>query len=446
MVSFVPTGFSIDIIVEPKDNLFSRNIKAKIRKLAPAQRIRVKKSISKRLSSSFHTDTKRKSTKPIDLSKGLSASYIKQALLTTAVTQAAKDNLISESLLNTSNKVSNYPAFQKDIELAAASISEEDVNNLIRSNSSLAPFLSAKGEISLSLVRKNPEGFLSALDQNTIDNVLSSSLKEVAPVFIKNAKLSKKINSVIAKDFDFLMISDSLGNPKKSFIALNAGNYVFKNDDLDYNFNYNSNTKNIDIKIILKKAAITRFYTIASKKISEAVFKGYSDTIDNITKANELEKLLALGYSTETTPLVYSLSSKGFNPVFNFFIPLKITSSASNDPNLNNENLGQFISKIQLSALVQQRLKDKMPIGPVGGRITRPDILTRRTDRFLKSVTISYLNYTKKIIKYFYNPIYTAHVPTARNPDVLIENSIREIVVARVGQRLANNTILRDIS
>ena len=65
--------------------------------------------------------------------------------------------------------------------------------------------------------------------------------------------------------------------------------------------------------------------------------------------------------------------------------------------------------------------------GPRRGPPLSPNVLTERTGRFRRSTTVI-PNYRKNMISYFYDPIYGVHRDTDRNPDELIENSIREIV------------------
>lgn len=87
----------------------------------------------------------------------------------------------------------------------------------------------------------------------------------------------------------------------------------------------------------------------------------------------------------------------------------------------------KFISGAQLSALVQKRLGAIMPKGPERGPPLSPNILTERTGRFRTSVAVL-PNYRANVIRFFYDPIYKSLIESQRNPDILVTNTIREVV------------------
>jgi hypothetical protein len=89
----------------------------------------------------------------------------------------------------------------------------------------------------------------------------------------------------------------------------------------------------------------------------------------------------------------------------------------------------RFISGAQLSTLVRKRMGKIMPKGPRRGPPLSPNVLTERTGRFRRSTRII-PNYRKNMMQYFYNPLYGVHRDTDRNPDELIEKSVKEIVTA----------------
>lgn len=88
-----------------------------------------------------------------------------------------------------------------------------------------------------------------------------------------------------------------------------------------------------------------------------------------------------------------------------------------------------FISGAQLSTLVRKRMGKIMPKGPRRGPPLSPNVLTERTGRFRRSTRII-PNYRKNMMQYFYNPLYGVHRDTDRNPDELIEKSVKEVVTA----------------
>ena len=99
-----------------------------------------------------------------------------------------------------------------------------------------------------------------------------------------------------------------------------------------------------------------------------------------------------------------------------------------------NQSMGTFLSSEYLKLLVVKKMVDRMPQGPVGGAPLSDTILTYRTGRFANSLNLV-IDYRKKLVKYYYNPIYYVHERTSRNPKVLIERSIREVLVARFKQQ-----------
>tara|TARA_R110001592_G_scaffold54396_4_gene166446 strand:+ start:16142 stop:17524 length:1383 start_codon:yes stop_codon:yes gene_type:complete len=91
------------------------------------------------------------------------------------------------------------------------------------------------------------------------------------------------------------------------------------------------------------------------------------------------------------------------------------------------DSVQKFISGAQLSALVQKRLGAIMPKGPRRGPPLSPNILTERTGRFRSSVAVL-PNYRANVIRFFYDPIYKSLIQSQRNPDILVTNTVREVV------------------
>lgn len=100
------------------------------------------------------------------------------------------------------------------------------------------------------------------------------------------------------------------------------------------------------------------------------------------------------------------------------------------------EKTQKFISTAQLSALVQKRMGQVMPKGPRRGPPLSPNILTERSGDFRRSVQVI-PNYRKNMMSYFYEPKYGVHRDTDRNPDLLLQKSIREVVTALFSRQFA---------
>ena len=96
----------------------------------------------------------------------------------------------------------------------------------------------------------------------------------------------------------------------------------------------------------------------------------------------------------------------------------------------------QFISGAQITSLVQKRMAQIMPKGPLRGPPLSPTILTERSGRFRQSVKVV-PNYRKNIMTFLYDPIYKTFVDTPRNPDKLIQKSLRETVQGLFARQFA---------
>lgn len=95
----------------------------------------------------------------------------------------------------------------------------------------------------------------------------------------------------------------------------------------------------------------------------------------------------------------------------------------------------QLISEVQLTALVQKAMLQRMPQGSPGGPpAPTPGILTNRTGTFVRSTQITLINKRNKEIKFKYDPIYKIHESTYK-PTELISQSIREVAQQAFGKR-----------
>ena len=96
----------------------------------------------------------------------------------------------------------------------------------------------------------------------------------------------------------------------------------------------------------------------------------------------------------------------------------------------------RFISGAQITAIVQQRLRKIMPQGPRRGPPLSPTTMTNRTGRFRRSIRVI-PRYRQNVMRYMYDPIYMSLIDTPYNPDLLISDSIREVVQVLFGRQFA---------
>ena len=151
---------------------------------------------------------------------------------------------------------------------------------------------------------------------------------------------------------------------------------------------------------------------IELKKVSEQVAKALAEEFANFSP-----KVLAF---LEKNTLVQTIEvDKGSALIGKGTIKRKKSKSSGSQ---------QFISSAQLTSMLFKKLGEKMPRGPLRGPPLSPVVLTERTGRFRRSARVV-PNYRRNLMNYFYDPLYGVHRDTDRNPDELIEKSIREIVV-----------------
>jgi len=94
-----------------------------------------------------------------------------------------------------------------------------------------------------------------------------------------------------------------------------------------------------------------------------------------------------------------------------------------------------YISDVQLSALVQKEVERRMPKGPIRGEPLSPTVLTYRTGQFAESVRVM-KNIRQQLITYYYAPNYRVHEKRgARAPRFLLQGSIRDTVKQVYGTR-----------
>ena len=187
------------------------------------------------------------------------------------------------------------------------------------------------------------------------------------------------------------------------------------------------NDKAVDVTVkfhaFLGKNFSGRFITYALKEFNAA---GKLSPTDYLESVISLAEEFAKG---SNTPLVYKTIIKSRNPG-------TITQNVNIDigQSGNEKRPGRFISKVQMTALVQRAVVQKMPKGPRRGPPLSDDVLTYRSGRFARSVQIALLNYKTSVIRFFYDPVYQVHEPT-RSPSDLIESSIREVTQQLYGRQ-----------
>lgn len=154
----------------------------------------------------------------------------------------------------------------------------------------------------------------------------------------------------------------------------------------------------------------------------------------------EIVGALSVGITQEAAKEIQQFAqSLGISNIFEYeaFNSAKIIGGKmKKQKTTTREKTQKFISTAQLSALVQKRMGQVMPKGPRRGPPLSPNILTERSGDFRRSVQVI-PNYRKNMMSYFYEPKYGVHRDTDRNPDLLLQKSIREVVTALFSRQFA---------
>lgn len=165
--------------------------------------------------------------------------------------------------------------------------------------------------------------------------------------------------------------------------------------------------------------------TKALNSIDKVVVRELSGSLgDSIIKA--LSEMVLNSGTKQIAEIKKFLKDKNFEYALAYIPGSAIVSRGLIKSKKKKLTTQKFISGAQVTALVQKRMGQIMPKGPLKGPPLSDRVLTERTGRFRSSVTVI-PNYKNNIMKYFYDPIYLSLVDTQRNPDDLIEQSIREV-------------------
>lgn len=224
-----------------------------------------------------------------------------------------------------------------------------------------------------------------------------------------------------------------IGTSRRSLFA------NFRLSDKDYNeanFAFKKG-KNDRISVSIK-GPLEAYITNEVHKSLTAAFTGFTRndlrSLFNSRNPEVIGELLSSLRKLRTEFTVYTRTG-GSIPILNVVKQKKQEAIAKNGGNPSSPQ--RFISSAQLSSLVRRRVKDVMPVGPVGGPAEHDDILTWRTGRFQRSIRVI-VNYRESLIRYFYNPIYMVHEEigrSGRSPSRLIGKSIREVTAALFSQK-----------
>lgn len=206
-------------------------------------------------------------------------------------------------------------------------------------------------------------------------------------------------------------------------------------------FRYNTSYMKADVRYDKKGSIKIRY--LLKDNVEQAIIKKIEDSVigANNLRLNNLKFSELRSIATET--LRFTWPSGGSIPFMQLGLKYgmlaadKGSGSAPKVPALpkRTARATQFISKEVLSALVRARVSRDMPHGPVGGPPLSDTKLTYRTGRFVNSIKIDFMDFKRRLITYFYNPIYGVHEQTGRDPRRLLERNIKLELQQRFSQQ-----------
>ena len=189
-------------------------------------------------------------------------------------------------------------------------------------------------------------------------------------------------------------------------------------------------SKYAKIKITIDKKTGNVFFNIyfTSSLVRNTLNKASGNMIQTLKPLTDmLAEDLAEGFAQFSPKVIKFLNSQKMTKDIIYDEGSALIGKGTIKTKKRGSQAQSFISGAQLSTLVRKRMGKIMFKGPRRGPPLSPNVLTERTGRFRRSTTVI-PNYRKNMMSYFYDPIYGVHRDTDRNPDELIENSIREIV------------------
>ena len=103
-------------------------------------------------------------------------------------------------------------------------------------------------------------------------------------------------------------------------------------------------------------------------------------------------------------------------------------------PKQKQPTITEFLSRRQLSILIQKDVDKRSPHGPKVGPPLSDKMLTMRTRRYLWSINVVNIILKQRKIAYEHNPIYYIHESTSRDPRKTIGQSVRTITLQHFGE------------
>ncbi len=265
---------------------------------------------------------------------------------------------------------------------------------------------------------KDTKGFLNKDDSVSIREAKKDSIKFLSNLNERGLRKligdDKRLLQDIRRGLEKTIFVVRTGKETASFLLLKDINITV--NILKPRITVNKQTGKAKLQIELDKKFLNKLLTDNLVKTSNKAAKLTLKNIEKISSTGILDLAVAqLDKKIELSLLAQAPRAFLMN----------VNQDLPNDRRVLRVRPDRFISSVQFTAILQQQIAKKMPHGPLTGPPLNDTILTFRSGRFVNSINVI-INFKKEIITYFFNPIYTKHRETLRNPDdTLIEPSIR---------------------
>ena len=320
----------------------------------------------------------------------------------------------------------------------------------------MAKDLAADGslrKIRAELDRPNPDKEKLKIWINTVNNRYArmTFLKELNSINKSNpdALFNYISKTPLIKD-QFYQKSKNMAllrmvNGKATALLMTFSPSDFNSNNFGARWDQQKGTISIFIKSSVEEKFLSQYADSSAKLTFTGAIDAFNKSVDNLIATKNVKIVDGISfYSSESLEVPHTNSIPMSRAMMKFstetrfvdpsdFLSKKNQALPEKFDGMSNRTMGTFLSSEYLRLLVIKNIVNKMPVGPVGGPPLRDDMLTYRTGRFANSVQLM-IDYRKRLVRYYYNPIYYIHERTSRNPKVLIENSISEVLKTRFKQ------------
>lgn len=302
------------------------------------------------------------------------------------------------------------------------------------------------GKETLDANRENISMWVDTLNDRYIRDGFLHELN----IMQKEDKLFQHILNTPSVRNQFYMKSRNLAIFRKTATSINGLMLTFSPSDFNSKFfgaKYDASSKAISVYL---KSDVEQQFLKQYPEAAAVIRMG-----QNITEFEKALEKLAYNNKPDTfnyldEKITYLIPTGGSIPMSKAYLRFATETKLSDPANFmskhsqelptkyaaaSNASMGTFLSSEYLRLEVIKHIVNKMPEGIPGGPPPPvPNILTYRTGRFANSIQLM-VDYRRKLVTYYYNPIYYIHEQTTRDPKVLIKSSINEVLRSRFKQQ-----------